>query len=228
MKMKELKPFNNMPSETAVLKAVQAVHPGYTARKVNNIVKKRMEYLRGLAEALPRNCVEIEIVWKKSRTWGWCPSQWSAKAWYEGPTGKDDVYDSAGKYYTYAEGGHIGGCGYCKRSTATAYALNAVLMAWLFRLNPKAFTQEKHPNGFVKSGMPYGISNGLWSGVTKMWTMWDPTFSGGVGYECHEGIIRHLGGEIVMSHPCGERSNTDLFRYKLPPFKQPKPEEVTK
>jgi len=214
--MKTLTPFNNMPKRDDVVAQITKGHPEWTKRKIENAVNRRMEELRLIAEAMPANYIKIKIEWKRSATWGANPS-WEAWVWGEDTKGKAPEYGS--DWHKYAKGGPIGGCGYDKCSTATAAALNALLTPWLFRLNPKMLLRTRNDRGTVTSGVPYGFWTGRSDLQEKPWTNWTPSFDGGVGVDCHENIVRYLGGEVVTSESGG---TWDLYVFKLPPFKEPK------
>ena len=103
----------------------------------------------------------LTIEWKKSNMWGMNPK----------------VFTNYG-----FEGESIGGCGYCKTSTATAQGLNShkPILKELFkkeeeRLNLKT---SKDRRNFVGYGSGYGII---------------PIFEGGVGVSSHETILKNLG-----------------------------------
>lgn len=213
--MKTLKPFNNMPSTKDVETVLRKIYPTYTDRKIKNAVERRMIALEKIAAMPPVNRIKIKIQWTKSRTWGLNPT-WEAWAWGETAKGGGMLTPNR-DWHRHAMGGGIGGCGYDKQSTATAEALNALLKPYLFRLSPKWFTRVRNDNGTTKSGMPYGISSGTHEEQKKMWTLWDPHFDGGVGVNCHEEIVRYLGGKII-THEGGK--DWDLYEYLLPPFKE--------
>lgn len=213
--MKTLKPFNNMPSAKDVEAVLRAVYPSYTDRKIRNAVARRLEALGKLAAMPPANGIKIKIQWKKSATWGSNPS-WEAWVWGENAKGGSPLTSNR-DWHRYASGGGIGGCGYDKQSTATAEALNELLKPYMFRLNPRLFTRVRNDNGTTKTGMPYGISSGCHGTQKKMWTLWDPHFNGGVGVNCHEEIVRYIGGKII-THEGGK--DWDLYEYLLPPFKE--------
>lgn len=214
--MKTLKPFNNMPRREAVVKSIAAGYPEWSKRKVENAVNRRMEELEKLAKALPMNCIKIKIQWTKSRMWGNNPS-WEAWAWGEDAKGGSPKFGS--DWHRHTEGGKISGCGYDKQSTATASALNALLMPYLFRVNPKMFERKQDDRGRTESGLPYGFTPRRRDRKEKMWLSWNPGFDGGVGVNCHHNVIRHLGGEVKISE--GGRA-WDLYEFKLPPFKEQK------
>ena len=105
----------------------------------------------------------VDVDWKKSRTWGMNPNA--------------TVYA-----HSRTESGSVGGCGFDKESTATAIAFRdnpvfariAATCAWLDEMETKA------------TGKPcktYGYHVG-YTGFR---------FDGGVGYSCHDTIIRRAG-----------------------------------
>ena len=107
--------------------------------------------------------ISIEVSWKKSSTWGANPT----------------AEVRAG---SYSSSGSIGGCGYDKESTATAYAFNgnfffariAATCAWLDM-------KESNATGRVTKTYGYRV------GYTGF------KFEGAVGYSCHDRIIRRAG-----------------------------------
>lgn len=56
--------------------------------------------------------IEIDVEWKKSSTWGWCPT--AEMSWE----------DAKGNWHRIEKAGHASGCGYDKHSTVVADALN--------------------------------------------------------------------------------------------------------
>lgn len=101
----------------------------------------------------------ITVEWKKSYMWGMNPTAWTNYGF---------------------RGTSIGGCGYCKLSTATAQALNDYLpiLKLMYIKKNRVITQ--------------GINNhellGYGSGYFTF-----PRFEGGVGVESHRAIIEKLG-----------------------------------
>lgn len=84
--------------------------------------------------------LEIEIEWRKSSTWGLCPS--ASIRW-------EDVN---GWHYE-ENAAYASGCGYCKESTVIAECFNKVLCGVLWR---KRRTKKKAPYGICfKSFFPY-------------------------------------------------------------------------
>lgn len=91
----------------------------------------------------------------------------------------------------------VGGCGYDKESTATAECFNndfGILKIALISLYKK-----EHSKNYLGSG--YGATIDLW-GVS---------FSGGVGFNCHESIITNSGYYKVTARNSGKMFNTYNF-----------------
>jgi hypothetical protein len=94
----------------------------------------------------------------------------------------------------------VGGCGYDKESTATAECFNkdlGILKTALISLYKK-----EHSKNYLGSG--YGAKIDLW-GVS---------FSGGVGFNCHESIITNSGYYKVTARTSGKMFNTYYFERK--------------
>jgi hypothetical protein len=131
----------------------------------------------------------ITIEWKKSKMWGYNPT--------------------ASTNYGF-KSCSIGGCGYCKHSTATAYALNSHLS--ILKL---LYTKEENRlNELEKRGIKEDTEKrdslsrrefiGYGSGYGEI-----PSFEGGVGVSSHESILKNLG--LSMR----EISNTDKTNVHL-------------
>jgi len=71
---------------------------------------KEIDLIESICDAPDINRIQVQIEWRKSATWGNNPN---ATCEVNGP----DYYDSFNS-------GSIGGCGYCKKSTAFAEAIN--------------------------------------------------------------------------------------------------------
>ena len=94
----------------------------------------------------------------------------------------------------------VGGCGYDKESTATAECFNkdlGILKTALISLYKK-----EHSKKYLGSG--YGANIDLF-GVS---------FSGGVGFNCHESIITNSGFYRVTARQSGKMFNTYYFERK--------------
>lgn len=114
--------------------------------------------------------IYIDITWKKSQTWGYCPHcEW--EAW---------IADGSYRHGTEK----ARGCGYDKHSTVVADVFNKVCkgMAWRKRNSRKK--------------APYGICY-VGAGAKKDFP---PYFEGGVGIECYGSIVSFLGGKMESHH----------------------------
>lgn len=158
-----------------------------TNRNQQEQIKKALEQIEKVSKAEDfNNPLIITVEWKKSRTWGSNPKA----------------------YTNYGfEGENISGCGYCKKSTATAQALNShlPLIKLLYEKKNEALKSYSSPdddqNKINRSILGYGSGYGVL-----------PYFEGGVGVSSHRNIIQGLGlvWEYVIS-----TKNTDVFRIAL-------------
>ena len=139
-------------------------------------INKELNYLKVIEETEDfKGDLVITIEWKKSYMWGMNPKAYTDKGFI---------------------GSSIGGCGYCKLSTATAEALNSdksIIKLMCEKIekelrNPKdSYTEQ---NGRTEKGtgnlrvevLGYGSGYGA-----------IPSFSGGVGVSCHERILKNIG-----------------------------------
>lgn len=107
--------------------------------------------------------IDVQIEWKKSRTWGANPF---CECW-------------GGGYYTT---GRASGCGYDKRTAATAEAFNSntAIMKALYTAEEKRLSKRNKPTRreFIGYGSGYGIL---------------PAFEGGVGISSHWRIFENIG-----------------------------------
>ena len=124
-----------------------------------NIIKKTNE-INLIYNANELVSVEIQIEWKKSKMWGY------------NPTCNIVVKDDKNNYMNFTSGS-IGGCGYDKKSTSVANALNESLTI------QKLFC-EKGDN--VTS---YGFTH------QRNYSL--PYLEGGVGCECYSRVFEEMG-----------------------------------
>jgi hypothetical protein len=104
----------------------------------------------------------ITLEWKKSRMWGMNPRAYTN-------------YGFVGE--------SIGGCGYCKTSTATAQALNSNLsILKLMYLKKNELLKQGLNKDEIKNKIGYGCGYSI-----------IPRFEGGVGVSSHENILKGLG-----------------------------------
>lgn len=127
----------------------------------------------------------ITVEWKKSRMWGSNPRAY---------TNEGFVSES------------IGGCGYCKLSTATAQALNSnlKLLKLLYAKKEKALNKPKYKkmnnNTLHREVLGYGCGYGIL-----------PQFEGGVGISSHQTIIENIG---LKMRNITSTSSTDVYLIK--------------
>lgn len=144
-------------------------------KKSEERTKEELNQLKSILECdlsdFP-NPLIITLEWKKSYMWGLNPRS-STNYGFEGTS--------------------IGGCGYCKTSTATAEALNSYkpLMKMLYLRKEKELKKflkdnpdKNNKNNFNREVLGYG------SGYSIL-----PHFEGGVGVSSHQNIIEGLGLE---------------------------------
>ena len=84
--------------------------------------------------------IEIDVEWKRSYTWGWCPR--ASMRWE----------DANGGWHYIENAGHASGCGYDKHSAAVAKALNH-FKNLRYAIRNKDF--KKAPYGICKSEYTY-------------------------------------------------------------------------
>lgn len=94
----------------------------------------------------------------------------------------------------------VGGCGYDKESTATAQCFNEDL--GILKIALISLYKKEHSKKYLGSG--YGANIDLF-GVS---------FSGGVGFNCHESIITNSGFYRVTARTSGKMFNTYYFERK--------------
>ena len=149
-------------------------------------LNEELAYLNEIENAKPYiNEYSLAVEWKNSRMWGFNPT----------------ATDSDGN-----TSGSIGGCGYCKHSTATARVLNQNL-SLIYRMcelkekylknNPNT---EENQNDINRKVLGYGSGYGI-----------IPRFEGGVGVNCHITILYKCGVEMrEISNT--KHTNTYLIR----------------
>ena len=157
--------------------------------KASNEFLKKLKYVEILELTQPAKEIEIDVDYTRGGVYG---CQAKAKIYVKNADGWDSV-----------ESGRTSGCGYDKESTATAQALNhfksifTIIAEKLEKLPQKEIkaylTRKKSGREFVGYGFDfYGGTLG--------------SFSGGVGYSCHDSIILALGFKNDCRH-CGTYNN---------------------
>lgn len=140
-------------------------------KQIYKIIQINIEKIKEVKNSGELISVKISIEWKQNKTWGSNPT---AEAWLN--------YKKDGFINTkYVNSGSIGGCGYDKRSTAVAQALNQFdeILKPLFILKNKNITKNNHEIFGYGSG--YGIL---------------PSIEGGVGVSCYNKIFNSIGYEF--------------------------------
>ena len=148
----------------------------YLLNKKNKAVSDQLNQIDQIEQAKDFNGeLIITVEWKKSYMWGYNPRAYTNYGF------KSDS---------------IGGCGYCKLSTATAEALNShlPLLKLMYEKKNKAIPTRKkayvEQNGQLQEGeQPFNFSLfGYGSGYGIL-----PHFEGGVGVSSHQTICENLG-----------------------------------
>ena len=147
-----------------------------------------VEHMEDLLNSdLKINKIVIAIEWKKSRTWG------------NNPYCEIKVFYNNNQIETFT--GSASGCGYDKRSAATAEALNKceLLKALLYKAENKRL---KDKNGATRRDfLGYGSGYGA-----------IPYFEGGVGFRSHKTILNNLNFKASLYD---ENSSTyDLYIFE--------------
>lgn len=126
---------------------------------------------RAFAKPMP-DSIRVDEEWKKSRTWGNCPT---VEVWMGGEYGK----------------GHASGCGYDKESAAAAMACNDIL-ASVRIIATCAYIDMLESKATGETCKTYGYN----------FNIYHLSFEGGVGYNCHKSIICRAGFDLTGEfHP---------------------------
>ena len=158
---------NQATTDSQKIKVLKNIIKSYYERFLNKDIAT-VEHMETLLNSdLKINKIFISIEWKKSRTWGNNPHA-EVKVFYN----NDNI-----EIFT----GSASGCGYDKRSAATAQALNKceLLKALLYKAENKRLKNhsEVTRRDFIGYGSGYGAI---------------PHFEGGVGFRSHETILNNL------------------------------------
>lgn len=155
-------------------KAVEFAVKRMIKNKDADLIKK-LDKLLKVAEAPELTNASIYVEYRKSRTWGYCPSV--------------EMYSNTGNSAGYASG-----CGYDKESAAVAEALNKndSFLKVLYTLKENALAEGA--SDYSKAACT-GVDNrniiGYGSGYSVL-----PYFEGGVGVNCYWDILKKAGFEI--------------------------------
>lgn len=126
---------------------------------------------RAFAKPMP-DSIRVDEEWKKSRTWGNCPT---VEVWMGGEYGK----------------GHASGCGYDKESAAAATACRAIISSVRI-IATCAYIDHLETKFRGETCKTYGYN----------FNIYHLSFEGGVGYNCHKSIICRAGFDLTSEfHP---------------------------
>lgn len=128
--------------------------------------------------------ITINIEWKKSRTWGSCPSCEAVVRFKDGSIEHSPVYRASG-------------CGYDKESTVIADVFNAYLKYKLYR--PAQQIKDRYAD-IRESGFPYGVR------ISDNWKHYE----GGVGTSCYYAISEAIGGKFER---ISSGKTFDVYKY---------------
>jgi hypothetical protein len=154
-----------------------------TPRKLANKIKKQLEIIEEHKNQKPVKEMTITVEWRKSRTWGNCPSAEAVIEYHDGTFKRTDK-----RYYA-------GGCGYDKESTVIAEIFNDYLRYKLYQKHKwkDRINQEKvnHPYGvYYYDGSTEKRKEDSEGYIRK------PSFNGGVGTSCYYKISEFIGGKF--------------------------------
>ena len=158
---------NHATTDTQKIKVLKNLIKSYHESLMNKEIAD-VEHAEALLNSdLKINKIVIAIEWKKSRTWG------------NNPFCEVKVFYNNNQIETFT--GSASGCGYDKRSAATAEALDKceLLKALLYKAENKRLKD--------KNGATRRESLGYGSGYGAL-----PYFEGGVGFRSHETILNNL------------------------------------
>ena len=136
--------------------------------------RKRLERICEAAQAPALSSLTITVEWVKSRIWGANPTA---------------TIEHDGREYT----GHAPGCGYDKRSSAVAEALNKIpaVRKVLYQAAEDALEAGGYPRECSSGCVSWGDLLGYGSGYSIL-----PYFEGGVGVNCFWSILDKCGYEV--------------------------------
>ena len=164
---------NHATTDTQKIKVLKNLIKNYYERSLNKDIATVEQAEALLNSDLKINKIVIAIEWKKSRTWG------------NNPYCEVKVFYNNNQIETFT--GFASGCGYDKRSAATAQAFNKceALKALLYKAENKRLKNhsEVTRRDFIGYGSGYGSL---------------PYFEGGVGFRCHETILNNLKFKTIL------------------------------
>jgi hypothetical protein len=125
-----------------------------------------------------------------------------------GTQAQADIYADDGNGWELYKGAKTGGCGYDKESTTTADALNQIRPLFVLIAERLEKLPQKQIYDYLtrKNGREFlGYGFDFWGGKIG-------SFSGGVGFSCHEDILKNLKMKETTRH-FGKNENFYIFEY---------------
>ena len=164
---------NHATTDNQKIKVLKNLIKNYYERSLNKDIAT-VEHMETILNSdLKINKIVISIEWKKSRTWGNNPHA-EVKVFYN--NNHIEIFTSSAS-----------GCGYDKRSAATAQVLNKceLLKALLYKAENKRL--KHHSEVTRRDFIGYG------SGYSSI-----PVFESGVGFRSHETILNNLNFKTTL------------------------------
>lgn len=189
----------NTLTEREQTKTAKEKREKLTAKEIKSIEKKyngffdRLErYENGDTTAPER--IEMSINWTQSRTWGANPC---ARVWVNG--------------YGYAESERVTGCGYCKRSTAAADALEKIaqlktIITALLNTYKTAEIVKILKSGYNRGAATLGAYGFHFGGLVYGW-------GAGCGMSAIDEELRDLGYKQLTAHE--PKSGDDFYLWQF-------------
>lgn len=170
-----------------------------TLKEIKNIQKKYNNILNRLlyaehGDTTAPEQVELSIDWAQSRTWGANPR---ARVWVNG--------------YGYAESERVGGCGYCKRSTAAANALGQIgqlktIITALLNTYKTAEIVKILKKGYNRGAATLGAYGFYFGGLAYGW-------GAGCGMSAISEELGNLGYKQLTAHEPNSGSDFYLWQF---------------
>lgn len=160
-------------------------------KRINKAIEKKYNRLDQYASAPDVKSVDISIIWKRNRIWGY------------NPTATVNVHTSAG---TFTATGTASGCGYDKRTAAVGSALNEIdaIKKMLCECKENAIKAGKKSENTLEINSASNaalIAYGAGYGAI-------PYFEGGIGMSSFECVFNACG--FVLDH-IHETDSTDYY-----------------
>lgn len=165
-------------------------------KKYQNKLTKKLKYIEDVEQCEPLERLEIFVNWTSGSVYGW-QAKAEARA----------ITKNGGEWF---EGSRTGGCGYDKRSTATAEVLNKLKPLFYLICKKIEKKSKKQIKEILKRSIDghdfIGYGFDFWGGAVG-------SFSGGVGFECHRQNLAALGFKCIAAHE-GKTEDFYSFEYQ--------------